>query len=141
MTPEEKTQLIADLRERFVLIPRNRLWHFLGGAVTFAVAAFALSFAGVLAGMKSTSAVQAADRIERIRDEAEGHLKRLQQESAYVRYGSSVALRSSTDPKRVLHNHSEQGGLNMGGTVVNAQPVPASQSGAHWTLENVKLDQ
>jgi len=90
---DEELKFVEKLGEHFVLIPKNRLWHFLGGSATFAIAAFALSFAGVLAGMKSNSAVQAAERIEQIKIKAEEHLKNLHADT-YIKYGEPVALES-----------------------------------------------
>ena len=86
--------LIRELEQRYVLVPKNRLWHFLGGAVSFAVLAFSLSFAGVLAGMKSDAAVKAGERIQELKREAEEHVRALGADQ-YIRYNRGIALRSS----------------------------------------------
>jgi hypothetical protein len=137
VTPEEKTKLEGELREKYILIPKNKLYYLIGGAVAVVIVASGISLASVFAYLHSEPAEIARKRIEQIRTEAEGHLQRLQQEDDYVRYGSSVALRSSTDTARVLHNHTKAAGTPMGGTIVNAQPLNPSQTGAHWTIEQV----
>ena len=131
MTQEQKALFIRELAEKFVLIPRNRLWHFLGGAATFAVAAFALSFAGVLAGMKSSSAVQAANRIEEIRGEAEKKLMALQASDAYVRYNDQVTLFPHANSSKALAGWTGSGNTGI-------RPYNPNDADFKWTVRQPK---
>lgn len=89
-------EFLKELQKDFVLIPKQRLWHFLGGAVSFAVLAFGLSFAGVLAGMKASAAVRAEEKIVAILAEVERYREDLGIGS-YIRFGDSVALRTGAN--------------------------------------------
>lgn len=101
MSNDEQEALVAELREKYVLIPKGRLWHFLGGALAFAVLAFGLSFAGVLAGMKSSAAVKAASRIEELKEQAEAHMRALVEGNVVIPDGKlGIGVR---EPNSRLH--------------------------------------
>jgi hypothetical protein len=129
MTPEEENQIIDKLMiriaDKYVLIPKNRLWHFLGGAVTFAIAAFALPFAGVLAGMRSDAAVQAADRIKTIQTDVENHYEALKVAS-YLRYDQPVIL------VRAESTEALAGWPGSGG--VGVRPLDNTKSAFRWIV-------
>ena len=91
MTPQDETAFENKLTEKYVLIPKSKLYYIVGGAVAVILVATGLSLASVFAYLRSEPAEIARKRIEQIRQQAEIHLKRLDDEGAYVRYGSVFA--------------------------------------------------
>src|SRR4051812_29958415 len=84
MTTEEKAEFTDALTEKFVLIPKNKFYYIIGGAVAVIVVATGLSLASVFAYLRSEPAEIARKRIEQIRGQAEVHLKRLEDEGSYA---------------------------------------------------------
>ena len=87
-----RRELLRELQDGFVLIPKRRMWHFLGGAASFAILAFGLSFAGALAGLRTSSAQEAVERISELKEQAEQHVAKLEPIANYLHNGSEVVL-------------------------------------------------
>jgi hypothetical protein len=142
MTTEEKNackqECERELCDKFVLVPKNKLYYIIGGALAVIVIATGLSLASVFAYLRSEPAEIARKRIEQIRSEAEVILTRLKDEGSYVRYGSKIALQSGADTHRFLHNHTTQAGVDTyQGTLVHGKQVPITEAGAQWTIIQV----
>jgi len=77
MKPEEEAAFTEKLARQYVLIPKDRLYHLIGGFLAFLVAAFGINIAAVVGYMHSQPAVQASKEIERIRAQVKQHYQDL----------------------------------------------------------------
>ena len=75
MTPDEEAAFMEKLAKQFVLIPRNRLYHGIGGALAFLVVAFGINIGAVLAYLRTQPAKLAQARIEEIATDVKQHQK------------------------------------------------------------------
>jgi len=73
MNPEEKAELKKELVEEFVLIPKNRWYYLIGGAVGVVVVAFGIGMKSVFEYVSSQPAEDARKRILTIVAEAESY--------------------------------------------------------------------
>lgn len=71
MDDAEKKALKAELVEEFVLIPKNRWYYLIGGAVAVVVIAFGIGIKSVLTYMGSQPAQEAHQQIVAIMKDAE----------------------------------------------------------------------
>jgi len=130
MTPEEETKFEAKLREKYVLIPKDKLYYIIGGALAVVIIATGISLASVFAYLHTEPAEIARKRIEDIRTEAEGHLQRPEQESTYIRYDDQVSLFPAGSSKAIA------GWIGSGNTGV--KPYDANSSAFRWTVRREK---
>ena len=77
MKPEEEAAFTEKLAKQYVLIPKNRLYHVIGGVLAFLVAAFGINIATVIGYMHSQPAVQASKEIEQIHAQVIQHYQDL----------------------------------------------------------------
>ena len=77
MTPEEEVLFTEKLTKQFILIPKGRLYHCIGGALAFVVVAFGITIGTVIQYLSSEPAEIARSRIEEIRKKVEKNYKGL----------------------------------------------------------------
>ena len=135
MTPEEKAEFTDELTEKFVLVPKNKLYYIIGGAVAVIVIATGLSLASVFAYLRSEPAEIARKRIEQIRAQAEVHLKRLEQSDSYVQFDQTIALESEKNTGYMLTGHSQMPSPHPPkSSDVNAEPILHQPPFYRWTV-------
>jgi len=83
MTPEEEAEFIEGLTKQFILIPKGRFYHFVGGAVAIFVVAMGINIVSFFAALKSTRVHEATQHILQMEKDAEKHLAALRAD-AYV---------------------------------------------------------
>ena len=141
MTPQEKAEIENELVAKYVLVPKNKLYYIIGGAVAVVVIATGFSLGAVFTYLRSEPAEILRNRIQKIAEEAETYLVRLKDQGSYVRYGDSVALQSGLNdepdkPPRVLFSHSGQAPDKMGGVVVSAtNKAKGTDAGSQWKVK------
>ena len=69
MTSKEETEFTERLARQFVLVPRDRFFHFVGGAAAIVVVAIGINVGSVMAFLKSSTAAKAQADIEAIKGE------------------------------------------------------------------------
>ncbi len=78
MKPEEETQFIERLSKQFILIPKGRFYHCVGGAVAMFVVALGINIGSVYKAINSTTAKNATDRIEALETDANTKVENIQ---------------------------------------------------------------
>ncbi len=73
MTPEEEAAFTEKLAKQFILIPKGRLYHVIGGALAVLVAAFGINVGSVVAYLRTQPAEKELNRIREISKEVEQH--------------------------------------------------------------------
>lgn len=77
MTPEEEAAFTEKLAKQFILIPKERLYHVIGGALAFLVAALGINMGTVVAYLRTKPAERERGEIHRIYVEVQEHYKNL----------------------------------------------------------------
>ena len=130
MTPEEETQLIKRLAKEFVLIPKGRFYHFLGGAVAVFVVAMGINFASVFAALKSTTVQEAKQHIFKMEKDVEKHLAALHAD-AYVQTNQLYKIQTDNRDFGLFVSH---GNVFNGANVVLAKGIDRT-----WTWQFVPV--
>jgi hypothetical protein len=78
MTPEEETQFMERLTKLFILIPKDRFYHCVGGAVAMFVVALGINIGSVYKAIDSTTAKETTKRIEALEHSAKDEVARIQ---------------------------------------------------------------
>jgi hypothetical protein len=73
MKPEEETAFKEKLAKEFILIPKNRLYHAIGGALAILVFAFGINIGSVVAYLRTEPAEKELERIKQISTEVQKH--------------------------------------------------------------------
>ena len=129
MTPEEETQIIERLTKKYVLIPKGRFYHFVGGAVAIFVVAIGINMGSFFAALKSTKVYEAQQHILQMEKEAEKLLATLRT-GEYVQ--TKRPYKIQTDNRNfwlfVSNNHMFNGAnvVIAEGRAANWQFVPVS---------------
>lgn len=77
-----EADVVQKLEERYYLIPRNKLWAFVGGAVAFLVAIGVIGYQSVWTAVRSTGVAAVGNEIRSLRNEADGHVAALRAAAA-----------------------------------------------------------
>jgi hypothetical protein len=77
VTPEQEAAFTEKLAKQFILIPKNRLYHVIGGALAILVAAFGINIGSVVAYLRTSPAVKEKEEITRIYNEVREHYQNL----------------------------------------------------------------
>jgi hypothetical protein len=77
MTPEQEAAFTEKLAKQFILIPKDRLYHVIGGALAILVAAFGINIGSVVAYLRTAPAEKELKRITEISKEVEQHYRDL----------------------------------------------------------------
>jgi hypothetical protein len=77
MTPEQEAAFTEKLAKQFILIPKDRLYHVIGGALAILVAAFGINIGSVVAYLRTRPAEKELKRITEISKEVEKHYRDL----------------------------------------------------------------
>ena len=129
MTPEEEKQFIERLTKKFVLIPKGRFYHFVGGAVAIFVVAMGINIGSFFAALKSTKVHEAQQHILQMEKDAEKHLAALHA-GAYVQTKQPYKIQTESGNFGLFISHSRiSNGANVviaEGRAVRWQFVPVS---------------
>jgi hypothetical protein len=105
---EEEQELVAVLRQRFFLLPRDYWKTILGGVLAFFLSTGVISWSAAKAAIETSVAKKATDDIVAFRTTAEQHVTALNLGS-YISAGDVVRLRTDTTPiSRSLHAFGQQ---------------------------------
>jgi methylthioribose-1-phosphate isomerase len=129
MTPEEETQIIERLTKKYVLIPKGRFYHFVGGAVAIFVVAIGINMGSFFAALKSTKAYEAQQHIFQMEKDAEKHLAALRTgEYVQTKRPYKIQTDNSNFWLFISKNHMFNGAdvVIAEGRAVNWQFVPVS---------------
>jgi hypothetical protein len=77
MTPEQEAAFTEKLGKQFILIPKDRLYHVIGGALAVLVAAFGINIGSVVAYLRTRPAESERQEIHRIYVDVQKHYKDL----------------------------------------------------------------
>ena len=129
MTPEEETQFIERLTKKFVLIPKDRFYHFVGGAVAIFVVAMGINIGSFFAALKSTNVHKAQQHILQMEKDAENHLAALRT-GAYVQTNQPYKIQTENGNFGLFISHEKfVNGADVviaAGRAVSWQFVPVS---------------
>lgn len=130
MTPEEETQFIDRLTKEFVLIPKGRLYYFIGGAVAVFVVAMGINIGSFFAALKSTKVHEAQQHILQMEKDAEKHLAALRA-GGYVQTNQPYKIQTAGGNFGLFVSHNKiHNGANVviaEGRKVDWQIVPIKQ--------------
>jgi hypothetical protein len=118
MTPEQEAAFTEKLAKQFILIPKGRLYHVIGGALAVLVAAFGINIGSVVAYLRTQPAEKELKRIREISQEVERHyrdfgigtfLKSEDAEKTFLKLNDSYHIRpKGTKNKFDLHVHHNE---------------------------------
>ena len=128
MTPEEETQFIERLAKKFVLLPKGRFYHFVGGAVAVFVVAMGINIGSFFAALRSTKAHEAEQHILQMEKDAEKHLAALRA-GAYVKTRQPYKIQTENGNFGLFISHSK---VSNGANIVLAE-------GRAWSWQFVPL--
>src|SRR4051812_47606133 len=111
LTDHEKQEIRSVLDNDYVILKRNRWWYVLGGAVTVAVAIFAISWAGTAAGLHQNRATNAMVEAEAARDRAKAAAH-----SAETRLQDLARVNSKEIPEKAIRWEDQ------GGNAIDTEP-------------------
>ncbi len=111
MTPEEEAAFTEKLAKQFILIPKGRLYHVIGGALAVLVAAFGINVGSVVAYLRTQPAEKELNRIREISKEVEQHyqdlgvntyLKRADAEKTFLQLNDSYTYLKKADAEKFV---------------------------------------
>ena len=126
MTPEEEVQFTEKLTKQFILIPKDRLYHCVGGALAFVVIAFGITIGTVISYLRSEPAEIARKRIVEIRAEVEKH---------YADLGVGTFLKAN-EPYQIQTTNGQYGLFVSRGKPANGTAIVLAE-GRYWTWKFV----
>jgi hypothetical protein len=106
MTPEEETLFIERLTKQFILIPKGRFYHFVGGVVAMFVIAMGINIGSVFAALKSTKVNQAKQHILQMEKDAEKHLAAIRK-GAYVQAHQPYKIKTESGTFGLFISHNK----------------------------------
>lgn len=118
MTPEQEAAFTEKLAKQFILIPKGRLYHLIGGAIGILVVGFGINIGSVVAYLRTQPAEKELRRITEISKEVEKHyrdlgvgtfLKSEDANKTFLKLGNSYHIRPrGTTNKFDLHVHDNK---------------------------------
>jgi hypothetical protein len=140
MTPEEETQFVERLTKQFILIPKGRFYHYVGGAVAMFIVALGINIGSVYKAINSTTAKETTKRIEALENVAKAQVAKIQKiakdadkyfaalpKDSYVQTNTPYQIRAENQRYGLFISHSN---VKNGANVVVAK-------GRAWTWEFV----
>jgi hypothetical protein len=138
MIPEEETQFIERLTKQFILIPKARFYHCVGGAVAMFVVALGINIGSVYKAINSTTAKQTTDRIEALKANAETQVATIQNiakeaDNYFAALQKHEYVQTNT-PYKILAENQKYGLFISKSNVFNGADVVVAE-GRAWTWE------
>jgi hypothetical protein len=129
MTPEEEVLFTDKLTKQFILIPKSRLYHCIGGALAFVVVAFGITIGSAIHYLNSEPAEIARRRIMQIRTEVEEYQKNLGADK-FVKTDKDYHIKITGKGELVVKHNSRKNGVAIVFATSRKEKwqfVPASQ--------------
>lgn len=78
MTPEEEAAFTEKLTKQYILIPKDRLYHVIGGAIAIVVATFGINIGSVVTYLRTQPAQRELEKIAGISSEIDKYYKEIE---------------------------------------------------------------
>lgn len=113
MTPEQEAEFTEKLSKQFILIPKDRLYHVIGGAVAVIVATFGINIGSVVSYLRTEPAQRELARVAEISREIDRYHQEIAQYHRDLGVGTFL---SSDDANRIFLRRNDSFHIRPEGT-------------------------